>query len=146
MKYRTFGLHQSVRSLLIIIDGVSTVEKLLGYTAQLHDAEETLSWLIQEGFVEGVSPTQPAPHNTSTSLPQAAPIEKTGKLALIALTREILGADAAKVLKRLDDVPDTQNELIMAADKCYKFIKLTIDENKAHQYLKASQALLSKLS
>ena len=52
MKYRTFGLHQSVRSLLIIIDGVSTVEKLLGYTAQLHDAEETLSWLIQEGFVE----------------------------------------------------------------------------------------------
>ncbi|MBK7501229.1 MAG: hypothetical protein IPI14_00080 [Polaromonas sp.] len=67
-------------------------------------------------------------------------------MALIALTREILGADAAKVLKRLDDVPDTQNELIMAADKCYKFIKLTIDENKAHQYLKASQALLSKLS
>ena len=60
MKYRTFGLHQSVRSLLIIIDGVSTVEKLLGYTAQLHDAEETLSWLIQEGFVEEVSPTQPS--------------------------------------------------------------------------------------
>ena len=85
MKYRTFGLHQSVRSLLIIIDGVSTVEKLLGYTAQLHDAEETLSWLIQEGFVEEVSPTQPATNNTSTSLPQAAPIEKTGKLALIQL-------------------------------------------------------------
>jgi len=145
MKHRTFGLHQSVRSLLIIIDGVSTVDKLMGYTAQLHEAEKTLSWLIQEGFVEEVSPSQPTTNNKSASLPQTAPIEITGKLALIALTRELLGADAAKVIKRLDDVPDTQTDLITAADKCYKFIKLTIDENKAHQYLKASQALLAKL-
>jgi len=62
--------------------------------------------------------------------------------ALIAMSRELLGADAPKVIERLKAAPDTPAELQAAVERCQKFIRLTIDEKKAGQFLQAGLALL----
>jgi len=146
MKHRSFGLPQTTRALLIMADGVTPIGTLLSKTAQIPKAEETLNWLMNEGFVEAVMPGQ-RPGGVPASVPAAASGSKvSGKQALIAMTRELLGADAAKVIQRLEDVHDARPDLLAAVERCHKFIKLTIDEGKAHSFLKASHALLAEMN
>lgn len=144
MKHRSFGLPQTTRALLIMADGVTPIATLLSKTAQIPKAEETLSWLMNERFVESVMPGQrPGP----ASAPAAASGSKvSGKQALIAMTRELLGADAPKVIQRLEDVHDARPDLLAAVERCHKFIKLTIDEGKAQNFLRASHALLAEMN
>jgi hypothetical protein len=140
MKHRS--LPQAMRALLIMVDGVTSIRNLLSKTAQVPKAEENLNWLMNEGFVESV---MSAARPDAMSVPAALSGSRvSGKQALIAMTRELLGADAAKVIQRLEDVTDSRQELLQAVDRCHKFIKLTIDENKAHQFLKTSHALLAE--
>lgn len=47
------------------------------------------------------------------------------------------------MIERLKDVPESPAELQAAVERCHKFIKLTIDETKAAQFLQAGRALLS---
>jgi len=58
------------------------------------------------------------------------------------VSRELLGPDAAKVIQRLEDVSDSTPELLAAVDRCYKFIKLTIDEGKAERFQQACRSVL----
>lgn len=131
IRSRSFGLPQALRALLIMADGSISMSNLLQRTAQLPLAQENIDWLVSEGFVESVRPggrpaSRPSPRD-----------------ALIALSRELLGAEAPKVIERLKDVPDSPAELQAAIERCHKFIKLTIDEKKAAQFLQAGRALLS---
>jgi hypothetical protein len=142
MKHRS--LPQALRALLIMVDGVTSIRNLLSKTAQVPKAEENLNWLVNEGFVESVKPATRADGMSMPAALSASPM--SGKQALIAMTRELLGGDASKVIQRLEDVTDSRPELLLAAERCHKFIKLTIDENKAHRFLKASHVLLSETS
>jgi len=127
-------------------DGVTSIGDLLRKTAQIPKAEENLNWLMSEGFVESVAPAQVL-DSIPASMPAALSASKvSGKQALIAMTRELLGADAAKVIQRLEDVHDARPDLLAAVERSYKFIKLTIDEGKAHSFLKASHALLAEMN
>ncbi len=131
IRSRSFGLSQTLRALLIMADGSISMSSLLHRTAQLPLAQENIEWLVSEGFVESVRPGDRA---TSRLSPRNA---------LIALSRELLGAEAPKVIERLKDVPESPAELQAAVERCHKFIKLTIDETKAAQFLQAGRALLS---
>jgi hypothetical protein len=145
MKQRSFGLSQTIRALLIMADGATSLANLLLKTSQIPKAEENFNWLIKEGFVASVLPGQRA-DSASGSVPAAVSGSTiVGKQALIAMTRELLGGDAAKVIQRLEDVQDARPDLLAAVDRCHKFIKLTIDEDKAHSFLKASHALLAEM-
>ncbi len=130
IRSRSFGLSQTLRALLIMADGSISMSNLLQRTAQLPLAQENIEWLVSEGFVESVRPGGRAASRLSP------------RDALIALSRELLGAEAPKVIERLKDVPESPAELQAAVERCHKFIKLTIDETKAAQFLQAGRALL----
>lgn len=137
IKSRTFGLPQALRSLLIMADGSVSLSTLLRNGANVPKIEESLEWLIQEGFIE------PTPGRRPKAESSPAALGLPPKQALIATAREMLAADAPKVIQRLEEAQDTPADLMAALDRCHKFIKLTIDEKKAEQFLKAGRALLS---
>jgi hypothetical protein len=130
IRSRSFGLPQTLRALLIMADGSISLSSLLSRTAQLPKVQEHIEWLVSEGFVESVAPAG----HPSTRL--------SARDALIALSRELLGTDAPKVIERLKAAPDSPTELQAAVERCHKLIRLTIDEKKAGQFLQAGQALL----
>jgi hypothetical protein len=145
VKHRSFGLPQHLRALLIMADGATSLSSLLSRTAQLPQSQESFEWLLREGFVETVSSRRtpgapaagaPAPHSAADRLPP--------KQMLVAMTRELLGPDAPKVIQRLQDAPESVAELIAAVERCHKFIKLTIDEKKADQFLQTGKGLLAE--
>ncbi|MDP3702515.1 MAG: hypothetical protein Q8R72_16570 [Hylemonella sp.] len=147
VKHRSFGLPQTLRALLIMADGSISMAGLLTRTAQIPKVEESIEWLVREGFIESVSPSG------RRTAPSASPAVVSGgangqalapKQALIAISRELLGADAPKVLQRLTEAGESLSELNAAVERCHKFIKLTIDEKKAEQFLKACQSLLAE--
>lgn len=142
IKSRSHGLPQTLRALLIMADGATSLSNLLSRNAQMPKAEESIAWLVREGFVE----TVPGSKRSAAASSGAGPItgQLTPKQMLVALTRELLGPDASKVIQRLDEAPESPVELAAAVERCHKFIKLTIDEKKADQFLKASQSLLAE--
>jgi len=110
---------------------------MLGNSAQSPKAEEDITWLMREGFMESVA--------KGGKQGGGAPGQLSPKQMLVALTRDLMGPDAPPVLQRLQDSPDSVIELLGAVERCHKFIKLTIDEKKAAQFLKAAQGLLSEI-
>ncbi len=145
IKSRSFGLSQNLRALLIMADGATSLSGLLGRTNQSQQAEEGIAWLVREGFVESVPGKRPATAAAATA-PAAGPAggPLTPKQMLIAMSRELLGPDASQVIKRLEEAPDSLPELGAAVERCHKFIKLTIDEKKADQFIKTGQGLLAE--
>lgn len=144
IKNRSFGLSQNLRALLIMADGATSLSSLLGRTGQPQQAEEGIAWLVREGFIESVPGKRPAaPAAAPANAPDSGQISP--KQMLIAMSRELLGPDAPKVIQRLQDAPESPAELGAAIERCHKFIKLTIDEKKAEQFMRAGQALLAEL-
>ncbi len=82
----------------------------------------------------------------AASAPSAGPStgQLTPKQMLIAMSRELLGPDASKVVQRLEEAPESLAELGATIERCHKFIKLTIDEKKANQFMKTGQGLLAE--
>ena len=145
IKSRSHGLSQTLRALLIMADGATSLSSLLSRNAQLPKAEESIAWLVREGFVETV-PSGKRSAAAAAAGASAGPItgQLTPKQMLVAMTRELLGPDASKVIQRLDEAPESPVELAAAVERCHKFIKLTIDEKKADQFLKTGQSLLAE--
>lgn len=139
IKSRAHGLPQTLRALLIMADGSISMSGLMSRTAAIPQAEESIEWLVREGFVESV----PAANRRSAAAGPATG-QLTPRQMLIAMSRELLGPDASKVIQRLEEAPDALPELGAAVERCHKFIKLTIDEKKAEQFMKTGQALLAE--
>lgn len=144
VKSRSFGLPQGLRALLIMADGSVSLSSLLTRTAQIPKAEESIAWLVREGFVETVPASRRAAAGGAAAAGGPATGQLTPKQMLIAMSRELLGPDAPKVLQRLEEAPDSLAELGGAVERCHKFIKLAIDEKKADQFIRAGQALLAE--
>jgi hypothetical protein len=145
IKSRSFGLPQQLRALLIMADGSASLSNLLSRTAQFPNADESIAWLVREGFVEAVRSSGKGPAATpATAAAAASNGQLPPKQMLIAMTRELLGPDAPKVIQRLEEAPDAPAELGAALDRCHKFIKLTIDEKKADQFLQTGRGLLAE--
>jgi hypothetical protein len=144
VKTRGFNLPQPVRMLLIMIDGVTSMASFRQKTAQLPHAEENLNWLLDQGFVDSVAPDPLASGFSPSVLAAGAGSASAHKHALIELSRTLLEDQAGKVVQRLEEAPDTHEELLMALERCYKLIKLTIDEGKANRFLKTGQDILGK--
>lgn len=140
IKSRASGLPQHMRALLIMADGSTSLSSLLSRTAQMPQAQEDIAWLVREGFVESVPGKRPASPSGATPTGSLPP-----RQMLIAMARELLGPDAPKVIQRLEEAPDTLPELGSAVERCHKFIKLTIDEKKAEQFLQTGRGLLAEI-
>lgn len=140
VKSRAFGLAQHLRMMLIMVDGSTSLSSLLNRTAQLPRAREDIDWLVREGFVESMPAGAKRPAPAGTPPTSAMPPREM----LVVMTRDLLGPDASKVIQRLQEAGESVEELGAALERCHKLIKLTIDENKAQQFLKASQSLLAE--
>ncbi|MDH5206434.1 MAG: hypothetical protein OEW36_12300 [Hylemonella sp.] len=143
IKDRAAGLPQAVRGVLIMIDGATTVSGFRKKTASLPHAMEHLSWLIEHGFVEATDGGDPVSGFSPSVLAAHMGPHSSQKSALIELSRKLLGDQADKVVKRLEETPDTPDQLLAALDRCHKLIKLTIDEGKASRFLVTGQEIMS---
>lgn len=133
---RQFHLKHSLRYVLILIDGKSSVEKIIEKGAGLCDINEALAYLSQEGFIQPIEETT---YGTSS--------EAGTKAEVIAMAHSLLGAHSANVVKKLQQSPDTPEDLIEAAENCKKLIKLVIDEAKAEEFVRrAREIILSNLA
>jgi len=139
IKSRAHGLPQHLRALLIMADGTLSISTLMSRTPQAAQAEESIAWLVREGFAQAVPGTRtPMPAARASNLTSELPPRQM----LLAMARELLGPDATRVLQRLEEAPDSPAELAAAVDRCHKFIKLTLDEKKAEQFLHMARSLL----
>ena len=144
IKTRASNLSQSIRTLLIMIDGATSLASFRAKTSQLPQSEENLNWLLDQGFVALAATDAPVRGFSPSALASEAEPVSAHKSALIELSRQLLENQAAKVIQRLEETPDTPADLRLGLERCHKLIKLTIDEGKATSFLKAGQDILGK--
>jgi len=124
---RQYHLSAKLRMVLILVDGVSDVEKLAekGGGPDLAAALEELSHL---GFIQVRSATlQPSSFATP-----AVPVTGTSiKAELIRISREILGAHADRVVKKIEESADGKEALGATLRNCIELVRLVVDEKKS---------------
>jgi hypothetical protein len=136
---RQYHLRHSLRYVLILVDGKSTVEKIIEKGAGLCDINEALATLSQDGFIQPLEETTFGSTSTSSS--------EGVKAQVIDMANSLLGAHSANVVKKIQQAPDTPEGLIEAAESCKKLIKLVIDESKAEEFVRqAREIILSNLA
>ncbi len=144
LAHRTGAVPQKLRSLLILVDGKTSFADLLRKCAFLPECAEHLAWLMQNGFVQALSPSIPAAlPSAAAASPMSAPDTPSARNALLALAHELLGVNGNAVVKRLQDTEDTREALGQTLERCHKLIRLSIDEKKAEQFRSRGAALLA---
>ena len=147
---RTGAVPQKLRSVLILVDGKTCYSDLLRKCSFIPQIAEHLTWLLQHGFIEpvptlsGALPSANAAEATSTELRSllSPPRALSPKNALLKLAHELLGVHADAVVQRLQDTADTHDALAQTIERCYRLIRLSIDETKAEQFRKLGSTLL----
>jgi DNA-binding transcriptional regulator YhcF (GntR family) len=129
LRTRKFGISQNLRQVLIFVDGETAVSKILEKTAGLPHVDRSLEELERQGFIEA--------DRTAT----VAAV----KDELIAMARQMLGADAEKVVAKIADARETKQDLEAAIAGCKKLVRLTIDEKKAEELINKCSELLGRL-
>lgn len=131
MRSRKYGLAPNLRRVLILVDGKSDPAEILAKGAGWPDILPCLEELERHGYI----------HHVEGSLTIAVVKEE-----LVRIAQQVLGDDAAKVIEKIREAPDTKQGLEAAASKCKKFVKLAIDEKMAEELMGKCAALLARLS
>lgn len=130
-QHRTYHLARALRFVLIMIDGKSPVARLMEKGGAMTDVPTALHALASEGFISTVE--EAGRHGVAVGDPKAE---------MIALARSLLGAQSAKVVKKIKEAGDSPEALSQAADGCRKLIKLFIDDAKADEFARRSKEIL----
>ncbi|MCK9531170.1 MAG: hypothetical protein M0R77_11525 [Gammaproteobacteria bacterium] len=135
---RAHGLERNLRYVLILVDGSSNVDQIVAKGAGMPDVEGSLARLAAEGYVdiEGYSSGASATTGDVTAM----------KVSLIAIARELLGADAGKVISKIEAAPDSREGLLEVVSQCKKVVRLLIDEDKAEALMTRCRAVLDGIS
>jgi len=127
VKSRTHGLAARLRSVLIMVDGKSTVVDYAARFAAIPDIEGSLQILLDQGFVEARAGTVAAPPPPAT--PQApgvpAPLPETQKEAVGELSRMLLdsmGPDADMFTGMIERAR-TRDKFVEAAERCTRVLE-----------------------
>lgn len=124
---RRYRLPAKLRMALILVDGKSSVA-LLVEKAGHPDLIQTLEELAQLGFIQSIS------HGASQSAMPASASSQAAtplKAELIRISRDILGAQADKVVKKIEDSLDTKEALSATLLNCIELVRLIVDEKKS---------------
>lgn len=141
---RKYGLDRNLRYVLILIDGKTSIQQLVDEKgAALSDVAASLKTLAEQGFVSigGVS-IGANDENCTVAADQDIP---TIKSALIAIAKEVLGADAGKIVSKLEAAPDSAEGLQEVVNSCKKVVRLLIDEKKAEALMARCSTVLKGL-
>ena len=129
LRTRKYNVPQNLRQVLIFVDGKSNITKILEKAAGFPNVGQSLEELAVQGFI----------HLDET-------VTFAGiKEELIATARQILGADAEKVVAKIKDAPDTKEGLQATTKSCMKLVKLVIDEKKAEEMIRKCSEIMSRL-
>lgn len=135
---RTHGLDRNLRYVLIMVDGKSTVQELIkGKGAALSDVEGSLRALAESGFIS-IGGEETCTVSSEANIPAI-------KAQLIAIANEVLGADAPKIVSKLEAAPDSPEGLQDVVNSCKKLVKLLIDEKKAESLMARCSTVLKGL-
>lgn len=143
---RAHGLDRTLRYVLILVDGRSTVQQLLEEKGlALPDVEGSLRKLQEAGFITIGGVGGVAAAGTAAEPGCVVPAHKDPaalKAELIAIAKEVLGADAAKIVSKLEAAPNTPDGLQETVNSCKKMVKLLIDEKKAEALMARCSSVL----
>lgn len=132
---RVHGLERNLRYVLILVDGSSSVERIVAKGEGMHDVEGSLLRLASEGYVdiEGLS------------VRRGGEDVVRAKAHLIAIARELLGDEAGKIISKIEAAPESRDGLLEAVQQCKKVVRLIIDERKADALMVRCGAVLDAL-
>lgn len=132
---RVHGLERNLRYVLILVDGSSSVERIVAKGEGMHDVEGSLLRLASEGYVdiEGLS------------VRRGGEDVVRAKAQLIAIARELLGDEAGKIISKIEAAPESRDGLLEAVQQCKKVVRLIIDERKADALMVRCGAVLDAL-
>lgn len=138
---RKHGLDRNLRYVLILIDGKSSIQQLVDDKgAVLPDVAASLQTLAEQGFISIGGVSMDTKDETCTvSADQDIP---SIKAALIAIAKEVLGADAGKIVSKLEAAPDSPEGLQEVVSSCKKVVRLLIDEKKAEALMARCSTVL----
>jgi len=135
IKSRAHGLAARLRSVLIMVDGNSTVADYIARFGAIPDIEGTLQMLVDQGFVEARASTAAAPPAAPqpAAAPPAAPqtpgtpesMPGTRKEAIAELSRILLdsmGPDA-DAFTGIIERADTRVKFVEAAERCARVLE-----------------------
>lgn len=118
-------LPATLRMVLILVDGRTDVAHL-AEKAGHPDLMKTLEELALLGFIQEASARvhlPPAPAVPAAGLPV--------KAELIRISRDILGVQAEKIVKKIEESPDTREALGATLKNCIELVRLIVDEKKS---------------
>lgn len=124
---RQYHLSAKLRMVLILVDGVSDVGKL-AEKAGVPDLAAALDELAQHGFIQDRHAAPQPPSFAAAAAPMASPPIKA---ELIRISRDILGAHADKVIRRIEESPDNKEALGATLRNCIELVRLVVDEKKS---------------
>ena len=120
-------LPAKLRMALILVDGKSSVTDLVDKGSH-PDLVKTLEELSLLGFIRDVSMSAvPTPPPAAPNFPAST----TVKLELIRISREILGPQAEKIVKKIEESADTKEALAVTLKNCIELVRLVVDEKKS---------------
>lgn len=126
---RSQGLSAALRRVLILVDGVSTADKIVQKGAGLPDIPASLDELEKQGFIRAIA------GDTVASI----------KKELADAARRILGPHADKIIAKINEAPDTADGLENTLTNCKKVVKLLIDEDKADEMGRKCSEIIARL-
>lgn len=124
---RRYHLPAKLRMALILVDGKSNVALLVEKTGH-SDLIQTLEELTQLGFIQPVSSGAGPAAMPAAAKPQDSALLKA---ELIRISRDILGTQADKIVKKIEDSPDTKEALGATLKNCIELVRLIVDEKKS---------------
>ncbi len=128
----------NLRRALLVVNGKSTVADLLKTVFWVNDCSATLKELLDIGLIH---------HEASAVQGGAGQGQDAGtpiKMQLVAIAKELLGDEAERVIRKIDEAETTPAALEQMLVACKKLIKLTISEEKAEVFLLRGRAVIDK--
>jgi len=126
------------RHALLVVDGKTTVADLEKKAFWVTDLISTLEELSALGLVQDKAST------TSTGGGQAGGAGPQLKTQLAAIAKELLGSNAERIIKKIEETDGTPGALEQALLGCKKIIKLTINEELADTFLERGRKVIGK--
>ena len=130
------------RNLLIMADGHRPVSELLKAGADPERCLQVLRALLEDGYLAR-NTTATSPESPASVFAADTP-QQTHHALLIALIEEQFGAQAARLVQKIEQHPDTPEGQSAAVQACVKYIRLFIDEKQAAVFAQRAQELLPR--
>lgn len=146
IRSRAHGLSQKLRTLLIMIDGKSTVGELLGRFPGVAEIQANLRQLIELGFVQvrvGETSSAAAPAAVAAPAPAGTPTRELGMSGLVRMLIEGMGPDADLVTGSLERAR-SRAEFDKAAQRCTAMLEGVAGARKSEPFSAAARAFAER--